>query len=219
MPKKKKIVKKVKKKFSQKQIEQFKKDLGLGEDTIKHLNEVEEIEKSAKLVNKNAGKKGWASTDVIVYRDPPKKKNKNTKTSRNSNDLSSDDPQINLNNIRREVHAFALKGFDKDKRKDARIRQLVKLGADPPKGPSLNIKELKEKKFHEKQEEKNKKETEKNLGYKISSISAGAMKKRRSKKDKNDIGALDGQVGRHRGGITKLSKRDITSISGKKHKR
>lgn len=214
----KKIKKKNQKLYSKKQINKFKKDLGLNEDCIRSLEAANESETPTKQINKNAGKKGWLATDIVVYRDPPKRNKTKIMAEKQSRELS-DDPSMNLNNIRREVHSFAFKGFDKNKQQDVRLRQLIKLGAEPPKGKKMTIKELKEKKYQERQQELDKREKEKNQGYRISSIGFGTVKKKHSKKDKNDVGALDGQVGKHRAGITKLSKRDISTISSKKRKR
>lgn len=205
------------KSFSKKQIELFKKDLGLDSETVKNLKCIDDPNKG-EPVNRHSGKKGWTATDIIVYRDPPKRKTRAKNFTETQATDHLNDPRTNLNNLRREVHSFALKGFNKTKQKDLRIRQLIKLGAKPPKNKSMTIKELKEKRFHEKQLERQSKMLEKDQGHKISSTSAGTMKKNRSKKDRNDIGGLEGQIGRHKRGITKLSKRDISGVS-KRNKR
>ncbi|KAI0239592.1 hypothetical protein LSAT2_009678 [Lamellibrachia satsuma] len=104
-------------------------------------------------------------------------------------------------------------------REGATVAMLMKLGAKAPKKQYINYKLLLEsKKQKTAEEERLKSEADHTSGHKAS---AASSKKKRSsaKKDRNDIGYIDGQVGRYKGGVQLVSQSDLQSSAGKKRKK
>ncbi|KAI4496119.1 hypothetical protein M0802_007986 [Mischocyttarus mexicanus] len=106
--------------------------------------------------------------------------------------------ELEMKRARYDVIKFGISGFNSSKAKEAKTELAIKLGANPPKNPSLNYKDLKQKR---------KIEAENNNREPISGLSKSLIKhKKRNNKIKKNSGIL-GMYGKvHKDALVKNKK-------------
>ncbi|CAH1799023.1 unnamed protein product [Owenia fusiformis] len=225
------------KKTEQKYLNELQASLGIDSTTKDEISEYYKNlalrKKSSKKAKKNKKKvdstsndsnnvlsqktvvKPAPAVDVIVFDDPAKRNfgKKKKIMSASSEDDILEPKGINMGRARAEILQLVITGLDGTKKEDAKRELALKLGAKPPKNEYVNYKDLlvinKEKKIKEEE----KREMDRKLGLRVTK----AKKKETKKKSKDDIGYLDGQIGRYRSGVQVIDKREIRAMSkGKK---
>lgn len=157
--------------------------------------------------------------EVVVFEEPRKKRKKDKVQSQseeltfNNDNDSEDKPEFDLKRARFEVRKFGMKGFQGDQKDEAMTALLVKLGAKPPKNKYYNYKEFQEIRKKEMVAQKDKREIDRGLGYKT------ANRNKNKKREKNDVGFVDGQVGKYKSGVQFVRKNDLIGFEkNNKHK-
>ncbi|KAH3797763.1 uncharacterized protein C1orf131 homolog isoform X2 [Dreissena polymorpha] len=178
----------------------FKKEL--------HRKTVEEEKQNATI----------AGPEVVVFQSHKRKERKEREAKkedvvrpRTKFTLESD--EFDMKQARFEVRKYGIAGFQGDQKEEAMTALLIKLGAKPPKNKYVNYKEYQEKRKQQILDEKQKREIDRKLGFKVKK--SGPEKRRR---DKNDIGHLDGQVGRWKNGVQVVKKDDLKGFNKSKVK-
>jgi hypothetical protein len=185
----------------EKRIQQMKDELG--------LNGVEGKEMKSEVFE-DAGEETQADSKVVVYKRPKskRKESENMNLAESVQDADKSAGVIDLKSARLDVQKFGIKGF-KDEKKDAAMESLlIKLGAKPKKNKAYNYKEYQELVKKQRVEERNKQELDRQLGYKIK------KKEVVRKKDRNDVGRVDGQVGFYKHGVQFVTKKDLRPGGG-----
>ncbi|XP_050303867.1 uncharacterized protein C1orf131 [Anthonomus grandis grandis] len=95
----------------------------------------------------------YQEVQYVSYKSKKKEKPEDAKNRIETN--AEDKNEFNIYKAKREVMQFGISGFDTAKKEEAKIQQLIKLGAKPPKKKNKNYKEL----LKEKKMEKEKKES------------------------------------------------------------
>lgn len=164
-------------------------DMDTGLEKCQDLKEKEEMTSS--------------DSKVVVYQRPKSKKKEEKKMDSGENSEETSDSVIDLKSARLDVQKFGIKGFSEDKKDSAMEALLVKLGAKPKKNKAYNYKEYQEIVKRQKVEEREKRELDRKLGYKVK------KKIMARKKDRNDVGRVDGQVGKYKHGVQFVTKKDL----------
>lgn len=144
-----------------------------------------------------------SDSKVVVYQRPKSKKKEEKKMDSGENSEEASGSVIDLKSARLDVQKFGIKGFSEDKKDTAMEALLVKLGAKPKKNKAYNYKEYQEIVKRQKVEEREKRELDRKLGYKVK------KKIMARKKDRNDVGRVDGQVGKYKHGVQFVTKKDL----------
>lgn len=144
-----------------------------------------------------------SDSKVVVYQRPKSKKKEEKKIDSGENSEDTSGSVIDLKSARLDVQKFGIKGFSDDKKDTAMEALLVKLGAKPKKNKAYNYKEYQEIVKRQKVEEREKRELDRKLGYKVK------KKIMARKKDRNDVGRVDGQVGKYKHGVQFVTKKDL----------
>ncbi|KAL5012251.1 hypothetical protein ScPMuIL_010802 [Solemya velum] len=149
------------------------------------------------------------SPEVVIYENPAKRKKLITaeRVSTTSEGLHSQ-TGFNLNKARYDVRKLGINGMTEEKKEEAMISLLCSLGAKGPKKKYYNYKEFQEKRKKDIEEINKKKQVERSLGLKTTSRKKG----RKRPKDKNDVGNIDGQVGKYRKGVQFVRKHEVKGI-------
>jgi len=166
--------------------------------------------------------------EVVTYLDPkkrPKKeKNEGFETPKNNTE-NSDDSEITMKQARFDVFKFGIRGLDKDGQQEARVALALRLGAKPDKKSCLPYAQYKEKIKQEKSDLQTRKEMEKLTGMRKASTRPVSTKKSKkgkneeqnpAKKKKKHNEATPLKFGKFDGGTVRLSKKELSNISGKK---
>lgn len=164
-------------------------DMDTGLEKCQDLKEKEEMTSS--------------DSKVVVYQRPKSKKKEEKKMDSGENSEETSGSVIDLKSARLDVQKFGIKGFSEDKKDTAMEALLVKLGAKPKKNKAYNYKEYQEIVKRQKVEEREKRELDRKLGYKVK------KKIMARKKDRNDVGRVDGQVGKYKHGVQFVTKKDL----------
>ncbi|XP_052789333.1 uncharacterized protein C1orf131-like [Mya arenaria] len=207
---------------SQRQLKLLSKELGL--EQFKHDLDKErrKKEEATQKTQGQAGKKK-KEPEVIVFHSRRRKEKpepsdqENTKRERPSREKiprNEENPEFDLEMARFEVHKYGIAGFRGNEKEVAMTALLIKLGAKPPKSDYLNYKEYQEKRKLQMMEEKHKREQDRKMGLKVAKKDGGEKRKR----DRNDIGPLDGQVGRWKAGVQIVHKDNIKGMKKSKIK-
>lgn len=144
-----------------------------------------------------------SDSKVVVYQKPKSKKTELKKMDSGEILEEASGSVIDLKSARLDVQKFGIKGFSEDKKDAAMEALLVKLGAKPKKNKAYNYKEYQEIVKRQKVEEREKRELDRKLGYKVK------RKIVAQKKDRNDVGRMDGQVGKYKHGVQFVTKKDL----------
>lgn len=144
-----------------------------------------------------------SDSKVVVYQRPKSKKKEEKKMDSGENSEETSGSVIDLKSARLDVQKFGIKGFSEDKKDSAMEALLVKLGAKPKKNKAYNYKEYQEIVKRQKVEEREKRELDRKLGYKVKKKIVAR------KKDRNDVGRVDGQVGKYKHGVQFVTKKDL----------
>lgn len=144
-----------------------------------------------------------SDSKVVVYQRPKSKKKQEKKIDSGENSEDTSGSVIDLKSARLDVQKFGIKGFSEDKKDTAMEALLVKLGAKPKKNKAYNYKEYQEIVKRQKVEEREKRELDRKLGYKVKKKIVAR------KKDRNDVGRVDGQVGKYKHGVQFVTKKDL----------
>ncbi|XP_062569529.1 uncharacterized protein C1orf131 homolog [Saccostrea cucullata] len=153
--------------------------------------------------DRNGDIKNPTNTKVVVYNRPKSKKKEEETKDVNEKSEEASAHVIDLKSARLDVQKFGIKGFSEEKKDAAMESLLVKLGAKPKKNKSHNYKEYQEMVKRQKVEEREKRELDRKLGYKVQ------KKVIARKKDRNDVGRVDGQVGKYKHGVQFVTKQDL----------
>ncbi|XP_074655070.1 40S small subunit processome assembly factor 1-like [Tubulanus polymorphus] len=129
--------------------------------------------------------------------------------------LVVDDARFDLKRARLEVQKFGISGFDQVKKEIAKEQFLVKLGAKPTKRPYVNYRVYQEMVKKNKEYDAEKQEMDRKLGLKVKKSHPDTEKS----KNRDELGLLDGQIGRYKDGIQFLSKDDIEKVKKSKNKK
>ncbi|KAK2158521.1 hypothetical protein LSH36_168g04100 [Paralvinella palmiformis] len=134
-------------------------------------------------------------------------------------------PTFDLKRARFEVRKFGISGLQGSQKEAGMIDLLVKLGAKPPKKEYMNYKELQQKKKEEQEQVAAKRKLvrfdnsnecmDRSVGFKVIKSS----NKKRNRRDHNDVGVVDGQVGSYHQGVQVISKKHLEHLTKNKHKK
>lgn len=178
----------------EKRKQELKDELGL------NVMEKSVIENNNGMDSRNTTSK---DSKVVVYERPKSKKREEKKMDFIDNVGDSSTPLIDLKSARLDVQKFGIKGFSDEKKDAAMESLLVKLGAKPKKNKAYNYKEYQAMVQRQKVEEREKRELDRKLGYKVK------RKVVAQKKDRNDVGRVDGQVGKYKHGVQFVTRKDL----------
>lgn len=183
-------------KFSgkEKRKQELKEKLGL-DDMYTGLEKCQDLKEKEEMTS--------SDSKVVVYQRPKSKKKEEKKMDSGENSEETSGSVIDLKSARLDVQKFGIKGFSEDKKDTAMEALLVKLGAKPKKNKAYNYKEYQEIVKRQKVEEREKRELDRKLGYKVK------KKIMARKKDRNDVGRVDGQVGKYKHGVQFVTKKDL----------
>ncbi|XP_064649458.1 uncharacterized protein C1orf131 homolog [Lineus longissimus] len=156
-------------------------------------------------------KQNERSVEVVVFEEGrSSKKRKLGALSEEANEETTEVDQsakFNMRKARHDVQKLGITGFVKKEKKKAERMLVIKLGARPPRKNHIPYKTYMEQQRQKKDDEKKKREMDRIMGLKVKS-----RKGMRHKKGKGDLGFIDGQVGRFRGGVQTLTKDQIDKI-------
>ncbi|KAK6195277.1 hypothetical protein SNE40_000742 [Patella caerulea] len=179
------------------------------EDNIQTLQSHEIVDRD-ELSSKTKMKKSKnkrEEKEVYVFRDPRKtKKKKPVKEIEEvvEQPSTSANPIFDMDSAKFEVRKLGITGFEETKQEQSMVDLLVSLGAKPPKKKYVNYKEFQKQRKDEIIKDKEKREMDRKLGFRVNK---GSHKK--EKRDVNDISIRDGQVGRYDQGTQYIRKRDL----------
>ncbi|UJR22167.1 hypothetical protein I4U23_025231 [Adineta vaga] len=184
--------------------------------------ERKKLRKQVEDEKKKKKKKATKSTvETIVFQDRAKRKKPIKKTETQiSTSQQEDNVEFDLEKARFDVHKFGIKGFEKSKYEDARVALAVSLGAKPPKRKFINYRELLEENRVKKVKEKEDAENARLLGDMFQKNPNSKQKPFQRSKQKRlgegDVGSMRfSSVGKFRGGVLKLSEKDISNVKSK----
>lgn len=178
----------------EKRKQELKEKLGL-DDMYTGLEKCQDLKEKEEMTS--------SDSKVVVYQRPKSKKKEEKKMDSGENSEETSGSVIDLKSARLDVQKFGIKGFSEDKKDTAMEALLVKLGAKPKKNKAYNYKEYQEIVKRQKVEEREKRELDRKLGYKVK------KKIMARKKDRNDVGRVDGQVGKYKHGVQFVTKKDL----------
>lgn len=178
----------------EKRKQELKEKLGL-DDMYTGLEKCQDLKEKEEMTS--------SDSKVVVYQRPKSKKKEEKKMDSGENSEEASGSVIDLKSARLDVQKFGIKGFSEDKKDTAMEALLVKLGAKPKKNKAYNYKEYQEIVKRQKVEEREKRELDRKLGYKVK------KKIMARKKDRNDVGRVDGQVGKYKHGVQFVTKKDL----------
>lgn len=178
----------------EKRKQELKEKLGL-DDMDTGLEKCQDLKEKEEMTS--------SDSKVVVYQRPKSKKKEEKKMDSGENSEETSGSVIDLKSARLDVQKFGIKGFSEDKKDTAMEALLVKLGAKPKKNKAYNYKEYQEIVKRQKVEEREKRELDRKLGYKVK------KKIMARKKDRNDVGRVDGQVGKYKHGVQFVTKKDL----------
>lgn len=178
----------------EKRKQELKEKLGL-DDMYTGLEKCQDLKEKEEMTS--------SDSKVVVYQRPKSKKKEEKKMDSGENSEETSGSVIDLKSARLDVQKFGIKGFSDDKKDTAMEALLVKLGAKPKKNKAYNYKEYQEIVKRQKVEEREKRELDRKLGYKVK------KKIMARKKDRNDVGRVDGQVGKYKHGVQFVTKKDL----------
>lgn len=178
----------------EKRKQELKEKLGL-DDMYTGLEKCQDLKEKEEMTS--------SDSKVVVYQRPKSKKKEEKKMDSGENSEETSGSVIDLKSARLDVQKFGIKGFSEDKKDTAMEALLVKLGAKPKKNKAYNYKEYQEIVKRQKVEEREKRELDRKLGYKVKKKIVAR------KKDRNDVGRVDGQVGKYKHGVQFVTKKDL----------
>lgn len=178
----------------EKRKQELKEKLGL-DDMYTGLEKCQDLKEKEEMTS--------SDSKVVVYQRPKSKKKEEKKMDSGENSEETSGSVIDLKSARLDVQKFGIKGFSEDKKDTAMEALLVKLGAKPKKNKAYNYKDYQEIVKRQKVEEREKRELDRKLGYKVK------KKIMARKKDRNDVGRVDGQVGKYKHGVQFVTKKDL----------
>lgn len=161
--------------------------------------------------------------EIIVYNDPGKRKNQSPPPShgrKKQRDMkqftSAPDTSFNLNKARHEVRQLGIKGLSNESKEDAIVNKLIQLGAKPPKRKYTNYKELQEIRKKEKDRKDDRNKCKKQVFRRQISASDSRLSGVKRKKNKlENIGRVDGQIGRYVRGVQVIDSKDLRRVRSK----
>ncbi|XP_053203370.1 uncharacterized protein C1orf131-like [Panonychus citri] len=136
-----------------------------------------------------------------------KEKSKNGQPMKTRNHESElKDQEAQMKKFRHDVFKFAISGLDRAKKTEAKEALLIKLGAKPRKPKAINYRDL----MSQKKEEKKQKEEERKRNDK-SGIKKPIKSKneKQKKRDTNEVKGFDYQVGKFKGGVLYVNKKNF----------
>lgn len=178
----------------EKRKQELKEKLGL-DDMYTGLEKCQDLKEKEEMTS--------SDSKVVVYQRPKSKKKEEKKMDSGENSEETSGSVIDLKSARLDVQKFGIKGFSEDKKDTAMEALLVKLGAKPKKNKAYNYKDYQEIVKRQKVEEREKRELDRKLGYKVKKKIVAR------KKDRNDVGRVDGQVGKYKHGVQFVTKKDL----------
>lgn len=178
----------------EKRKQELKEKLGLA-DMDTGLEKCQDLKEKEEMTS--------SDSKVVVYQRPKSKKKEEKKMDSGENSEETSGSVIDLKSARLDVQKLGIKGFSEDKKDSAMEALLVKLGAKPKKNKAYNYKEYQEIVKRQKVEEREKRELDRKLGYKVKKKIVAR------KKDRNDVGRVDGQVGKYKHGVQFVTKKDL----------
>ncbi|XP_037088263.1 uncharacterized protein C1orf131-like [Pollicipes pollicipes] len=109
---------------------------------------------------------------------------------------------------RHEVFQLGLEGMSRERRRDARLQLLVRLGAKPPPRTATNYRQLMEAAKERRAAEREEREKLKKSGLALPSVEMlKDLKKFKKPRDKNRVRGFDGQPGRFKKGVQIVPRR------------
>lgn len=178
----------------EKRKQELKEELGL-DDVDTGVEKCQDWKEKDEMIS--------SDSKVVVYQRPKSKKKEEEMMDLGENLEETSGSVIDLKSARLDVQKFGIKGFSEDKKDAAMEALLVKLGAKPKKNKAYNYKEYQEIVKRQKVEEREKRELDRKLGYKVKKKIVAR------KKDRNDVGRMDGQVGKYKHGVQFVTKKDL----------
>ncbi|ENN78039.1 uncharacterized protein C1orf131 homolog [Dendroctonus ponderosae] len=100
---------------------------------------------------KGAPESEYEEVSFVAYKS--KKKPKAEQPNEPTKKSSDKETEFNMRKAKYEIMKFGMSGFDPEKKEEAKIRQLISLGAKPPKNKYKNYKQLMAERKLEKQKQ------------------------------------------------------------------
>ncbi|XP_077978296.1 uncharacterized protein LOC144433805 [Glandiceps talaboti] len=210
-------------------LESWTKDLEL--DKIPGNEKNGPVDNTGEIRNDHKKQKR-KTPEVIVFEDPKKRKKVAEAAKTDDNDIEENSAsdgsraQMSLKKARREVRDFGISGFAYEDKKQLEVRRAIKLGAKPPKKEYVNYKKYMEMQKQKKEDEKNQRELDRKLGFKVSKkrsdkrdVLEGKLKRFGFWSDPTLERSIHGQIGKYRDGVQILRKTDIDTIKKTKIKK
>ena len=181
------------------------------------------------LATKLNAKAAKAQPEVVSYKDPSKRKKKDSSNTNERPFKSSniDVDEISMKQARFDVFKFGIKGLDKQEQHEARVALALKLGAKPEKKKCVPYADFKIEQKSKKEELIRQRELDRMTGMKkvsarpVSTKNAGSKNKskdssaKKPKKSKqNEKTPL--KMGKFDGGTLRISKKEIASMKNRK---
>ena len=181
------------------------------------------------LATKLNAKAAKVQPEVVSYKDPSKRKKKDSSNTNERPFKSSniDVDEISMKQARFDVFKFGIKGLDKQEQHEARVALALKLGAKPEKKKCVPYADFKIEQKSKKEELIRQRELDRMTGMKkvsarpVSTKNAGSKNKskdssaKKPKKSKqNEKTPL--KMGKFDGGTLRISKKEIASMKNRK---
>ncbi|KAL4218694.1 hypothetical protein ACF0H5_021282 [Mactra antiquata] len=189
----------------ERKLHEMSAQLGLNE--FKHkleedAMEAKEEESESKIQN---------GPEVVVFKSYKSKKDKDKESDNTDTQSNDKNLDFDMKKARAEVRRFGIGGLKGRNKQKAMNTLLVELGAKPPKNHCINYKQFQQKRKRDMVSEAEKRELDKKLGYKVPKLDT----KNKRPKDRNDIGYIDGHIGKWKRGAVVISKNELKSVNKK----
>jgi len=184
------------------------------------------------LASKNSAKASKFVPEVVVFKDPAKRKkgskkegivNKSNKNIQPEDVNDGDKDEISMKQARFDVFKFGIRGLDKDGQHEARVALALKLGAKPEKKICKPYAEYKMEVQHRKEEIQKQKELDRMTGMKKVSARPLSTKKSnaaKNSKDSNNTKKTKSKqnektplkMGKFDGGTLRISQKEVAKM-------
>lgn len=199
----------------QRHLQELKEKMGLTEEEIARLKSLKEAKSKSGKKSVPQGRKNRPPAEIVVFEDPAKRKERRqvslevaSRPKAKARDIpETNSPMFHLGTARHDILQFGIKGANPEKREEAQVALAIRLGAQPPKKKCVNYKEYQEICKKEMEEEREKRELDRRLGYKVANPSKQVRARRRQGRD-----FVDGQVGQYKHGVQFLTSEDIDKV-------
>ncbi|KAG5885579.1 hypothetical protein JTB14_003777 [Gonioctena quinquepunctata] len=149
------------------------------------------VPSKASLLKTNPG----ADFQTVVFESYKSKKSRRQPINTDGKPAAEEENVFNIRQAKQEVVKFGMSGFDPQKKEEAKINLLIKLGAKPPKNKSKNYKLLQAERKIEKEKQATRLSFQQLGKNQLGKSNAkGKSFDRKRRKEKGDILSIYGRV-------------------------